>query len=97
MAERGGNRITEFLFNLDGVPVFFLGCIQIVLLLKRLTQTLVGHPDQPLLIPHLVEGETAHRIVTSDSQFSRSFITLTDLHIALSKALAVMSHVLEQF
>src|ERR1700682_3633206 len=84
--------IFEFLLDGDGLPVFTLRAVQIVLPFQGLPQTLVGDAHDTLLIAHLIHGKAAHEILTRHEDLARAFILLADLHVLLGEAHAITFH-----
>src|SRR5579859_1918474 len=96
MAERGRDFIIEFALNRNGLLIFLLRSIEIVLFLQRFTQALMCQTNQALLIAHLIDGETTHSILTSHNKLAYRFVVIANLHILLSKASAITIHAFER-
>src|SRR6266496_1144946 len=82
-------RISACTSKSEGFLRFFLRFVQVVLLLKRFTQSLVCETNEPLFIPHFIKSQATHSIIPRHRQFTNCLITLADLHILLRKALTV--------
>ena len=85
-------QLIRLLFDSDGLPVFLLRAVEIVLLFQGLAQPLVRHTDDALFVAHLIHGKAAHEILTRHDDLARVLILLADLHVLLRETLAIASY-----
>src|SRR5579875_3599882 len=92
MADGGSDFIVEFALNGNGLPVLPFGAVEVILLLQRAAQALVGKANEPLLVSHLVDRQAAHRVLASHRQLANRLVMLADFHILMGKAPGVAVH-----